>query len=82
MVASTSSSNFKVQQCTAIDEMLSMNRGRCPFKVSMKDKLGKYGILIRMFTDSHKRHVIAMESYASKSSEASNKPKDIICRLL
>jgi len=34
-----------------------------------------------MLTDSHKKYVIAMEPYAGKSSEVSNKPKDIVCRL-
>jgi hypothetical protein len=47
MVASTFPSNFKAYQCTTVDEMLSLYRGRCPFKVFMKDKTGKYGILIR-----------------------------------
>jgi len=61
--------------------MLSLDRGRCPFKVFMKDKTGKYGMLIRMLTDSHKKYVIAMEPYAGKLSEVSNKPKDIVCRL-
>ncbi|KAJ4427179.1 hypothetical protein ANN_24795 [Periplaneta americana] len=55
---------------TAVDEMLSLFRGRCPFKVFMKDKPGKYGILIRMLTDSKSRYVISMEPYAGKNKNA------------
>ena len=61
--------------------MLSLYRGCCSFKVFIKGKPGKYGILIRMLTDSHKRYINAMEPYEGKSSEASNKSKDIVCRL-
>ncbi|KAJ4426464.1 hypothetical protein ANN_27278 [Periplaneta americana] len=49
-----------------IDEMLSLFRGRCPFKVFMKDKPGKYGILIRMLSDVHTRYILKMEVYAGK----------------
>ena len=63
MVASIFPSNFKAYQCTTVDGMLSLYRGRCPFKVFMKKKTGKYGILIRMLTDSHKKYVIAIEPY-------------------
>ncbi|KAJ4425890.1 hypothetical protein ANN_27516 [Periplaneta americana] len=49
-----------------IDEMLSLFRGRCPFKVFMKDKSGKYGILIRMLSDAHTRYILKMEVYAGK----------------
>ncbi|KAJ4446306.1 hypothetical protein ANN_13001 [Periplaneta americana] len=49
-----------------IDEMLSLFRGRCPFKVFMKDKPGKYGILIRMLSDAHTRYILKMEVYAEK----------------
>ncbi|KAJ4435065.1 hypothetical protein ANN_23639 [Periplaneta americana] len=55
---------------TVVDEMLSLFRGRCPFKVFMKDKPGKYGILIRMLTDSKSRYVISMEPYAGKNKNA------------
>ena len=51
---------------TVVDEMLSLFRGRCPFKVFMKEKPGKYGILIRMLTDCDKRYVFRMEVYAGK----------------
>ncbi|KAJ4437268.1 hypothetical protein ANN_17405 [Periplaneta americana] len=46
--------------------MLSLFRGRCPFKVFMKDKPGKYGILIRMLSDAHTRYILKMEVYAGK----------------
>ncbi|KAJ4425420.1 hypothetical protein ANN_28035 [Periplaneta americana] len=55
---------------TVVDEMLSLFRGRCPFKVFMKDKPGKYGILTRMLRDSKSRYVISMEPYAGKNKNA------------
>ena len=60
IVASLFSSNFKAQQCTTIDEMLSLYHDRCPLKVFKKDKPGTYGVPVRMLTDSHKRYIIAM----------------------
>ncbi|KAJ4430073.1 hypothetical protein ANN_22282 [Periplaneta americana] len=49
-----------------IDEMLSLFRGRCPIKVFMKDKPGKFGILIMMLSDAHTRYILKMEVYAGK----------------
>lgn len=49
-----------------IDDMLSLFRGKCPFKVFMKNKPGKYGILIRMLMDSETRYVVNMEPYCGK----------------
>jgi len=51
-IASSFSRFFQPYETTTIDEMLSLFRGRCPFKVFMKDKSIKYGILIRMITDA------------------------------
>lgn len=64
-----------------VDEMLSLFRGRCPFKVFMKSKPGKYGILIRMLADCAERYVLQMDVYAGKtddSSPQSRGPKEIV----
>lgn len=68
-----------------IDEMLSLFRGRCPFKVFMKDKPGKYGVLIRMLADCENRYVLRMEVYAGKtenSTPESRGPRGIVKRLV
>lgn len=66
---------------TTIDEMLSLFRGRCPFKVFMKDKPGKYGILIRMLCDANSRYVLNMEVYCGRTDiERGTIP--LVCRLV
>ncbi|XP_049847194.1 uncharacterized protein LOC126299375 [Schistocerca gregaria] len=69
---------------TTVDEMLSLFRGRCPFKVFLKEKPGKYGILIRMLSDSETRYVISMDIYTGKSgnTQHSNGPMEIVKRLI
>lgn len=69
---------------TVIDEMLSLFRGRCSFKVFMKEKPGKYGILIRILADSKFRYVYKMEVYAGKSKKLINEngPNQIVKRLV
>ncbi|KAJ4444229.1 hypothetical protein ANN_06020 [Periplaneta americana] len=67
-----------------IDEMLSLFRGRCPFKVFMKDKPGKYGILIRMLSDAHTRYILKMEVYAGKDERPAEErsAKAVVRRLV
>jgi Transposase IS4 len=48
----------------------------------MKEKPGKYGILIRMLTDAKTRYIISMEPYAGKTSNQSNSAKDVVKRLI
>ena len=60
-------------------------RDWCPFKVSMKDKLEKYGILIRSLADCKTRYVLSMEVYAGKiegSTSYSRGPSGIAKRFL
>ncbi|KAF2892067.1 hypothetical protein ILUMI_14106, partial [Ignelater luminosus] len=49
------------------EELEATTKGRCPFKVVIKQKPGKYEILIRMLTDAETRHVLSMEPYAGKN---------------
>lgn len=68
-----------------IDEMLSLFRGRCGFKVFMKDKPGKYGIMIRMLTDVTMRYVIKMEVYCGMKNPITGNergPSFIVKRLV
>ncbi|XP_069694029.1 piggyBac transposable element-derived protein 3-like isoform X1 [Periplaneta americana] len=71
-------------ESVVIDEMLSLFRGRCPFKVFMKEKPGKYGVLIRILADCKERYVLRMEVYAGKTEDStpeSRHPKSIVKRL-
>ncbi|KAJ4429761.1 hypothetical protein ANN_21965 [Periplaneta americana] len=71
-------------ESVVIDEMLSLFRGRCPFKVFMKEKPGKYGVLIRILADCKERYVLRMEVYAGKTEDStpeSRGPKSIVKRL-
>ncbi|KAJ4425475.1 hypothetical protein ANN_28091 [Periplaneta americana] len=49
--------------------MLSLLRGRCPFKVIMKEKPGKYRVLIRILADCRKRYILRMEVYARQKTK-------------
>lgn len=65
-----------------IDEMLSLFRGRCPFKVFIKEKPGKYGILIRLLADCYQRMVLNMEVYAGKRQDVPTGTIPIVKRLI
>ncbi|KAJ4425493.1 hypothetical protein ANN_28111 [Periplaneta americana] len=70
-------------ESVVIDEM-SLFRGRCPFKVFMKEKPDKYGALIRILADCRERYVLRMEVYAGKTEDStpvSRGPKPIVKRL-
>ncbi|KAJ4431072.1 hypothetical protein ANN_19665 [Periplaneta americana] len=70
---------------TTIDEMLTLFRGRCPFEVFLKEKPGKYGILIRLFADCDYRYVHCMDVYAVKqegTTPESRGPRKIVKRLV
>ena len=60
------------------DEMLSLFRGRCGFKIYNKMKPGKYGILFRMLTDANFRYVLKMEPYVGKDENRSVEEKRVI----
>jgi Transposase IS4 len=46
-----------------VDEMLSLFRGHCPFRVYVKCKPGKYGFMIRMLSDAKHRMVLNTSPY-------------------
>ena len=51
-------------ECLTIDDMLVKFHGNARFRVYMKDKPGKYGLLIRVITDSHYRYVLNTIPYS------------------
>ncbi|KAF4527436.1 hypothetical protein B566_EDAN016066 [Ephemera danica] len=68
----------------SLDEMLSLFRGRCPFKIFMKDKPGKYGVIFRMLTDAYTRYVTSIEVYAGKDERPAEErsPSAVVVRLI
>lgn len=82
MVNSGLSSHYTPSENTVIDEMLSLFRGRCPFKVFMKEKPGKYGILIRMLADCDQRFVLNTEVYAGKRIDVPSGTIPVVKRLI
>ena len=69
---------------TTVDEMLSLFRGKCPFKVFLKEKPGKYGMLVRILADCEYRYVHSMEVYAGKdgTTPESRGPREVVKRLI
>ncbi|KAJ4438285.1 hypothetical protein ANN_14224 [Periplaneta americana] len=60
-------------------------KGNRPFQVFMKDKPGKYGILIRMLADCKERYVHSMEVYAGKQEGTTSEykgPKETVIGLV
>ena len=65
-----------------IDEILSLFRGRCNFKVYQPDKPGKYGFLIRMISDCSTNFILRMEFYSGKASnQVNNSASEVVKRL-
>lgn len=74
--------HFTPSMNTVIDEMLSLFRGRCPFKVFMKEKPGKYGMLIRILADCDHHFVINMEVYSGPQPGVPNGTIPVVKRLV
>ena len=64
--------------------MLCLFSGRCLFKVFLKDKPGKYGILVRILSSAIERYIIKIEVYAGKDNRPVNErgPTEIVKRLV
>jgi hypothetical protein len=52
-----------------IDEQLLNFRGNCRFRVFLKDKPGKYGILIRMLADAQVPYCLGLLPYSGKIND-------------
>ena len=73
---------FKPGANLCVDEMLSLFRGRCAFKVYQPDKPGKYGFLIRMVADCDTNYILKMDFYSGKSSTMNNSASEVVKRLI
>ena len=61
-----------------IDESLIKFRGRCPFRVYMPQKPGRYGILVRTAADAHSRYLWKAWVYPGKPAEPDRAPPNSI----
>ncbi|KAF4519246.1 hypothetical protein B566_EDAN002134 [Ephemera danica] len=75
---------FKPSPHLTVDEMLSLFRGRCSFKVFLKEKPGKYGLIYRMLSDALHHYILKLEPYAGKDHRppAERSPSAIVKRLV
>ena len=70
--------HYKPSDCLTIDETLVSYRGRCPFKVYMPTKPGKYGILVRSVADARSRYVWKLWPYSGKPQSPEQSPPGVI----
>lgn len=59
-----------------VDESLIKYRGRCPFRVYMPQKPGRYGILVRTVADAHSRYLWKAWVYPGKPTRPESSPPD------
>jgi hypothetical protein len=58
--------HYSLSESVTIDETLRKFRGRCPFRMYMPQKPGKYGILFRVISDAQARYVSKMIRYVGR----------------
>ena len=69
--------HFKPSDSLTIDETLVPYRGRCPFKVYMPSKPGKYGMLIRSVADSRNRYLWKIWPYSGRPEAPEESPPTV-----
>lgn len=75
--------NYNPGMNLCIDEMLCLFRGNAPFRVYMKSKPGKYGLLLRMLSDVKTKLVIQTAPYGGPIGDTpSKKPQQIVMDLV
>ena len=57
-----------------LDESLIKFRGRCPFPVSIPQKSGRYGILVRTVADAHNRFLWKAWVYTGRPQDPESAP--------
>ncbi|KAJ4437525.1 hypothetical protein ANN_17670 [Periplaneta americana] len=62
--------------------MLTLFRGRCPFKVFLKEKPAKYGFLIKLLADCDCQYVHSMDVYADKQEGTTPESREVVKRLV
>ena len=62
-------------ECLTLDESLIKFRGRCPFRVYMPQKPGRYGILVRTVADAYNRYLWKAWVYTGRPQEPESAPR-------
>ena len=58
--------HFSPSECITVDESLLRFRGRCPFKMYLPSKPGRYGILFRTAADANQRYFWKLWPYSGR----------------
>lgn len=69
--------HFVPSECLTVDESLVRFRGRCPFKMYLPSKPGKYGILLRTVADASYRYMWKMWPYSGRPEEPDQSPPHV-----
>ena len=70
--------HYKPSDCLTIDETLVPYRGRCPFKVYMPSKPGKYGMLVRSVADARSGYIWKLWPYSGRPEVPGESPPDVV----
>ena len=70
--------HYKPSDCLTIDETLVSYRGRCPFKVYMPSKPGKYGMLVRSVSKARNRYMWKLWPYSGKPQSPELSPPGVV----
>lgn len=74
--------NYTPGPYLCIDEMLCLYRGNATFRVYIKSKPGKYGLLLRMLSDCKTKIILQLAPYAGpQGNTPSKKPGEIVMDL-
>ncbi|KAF0294996.1 PiggyBac transposable element-derived protein 4 [Amphibalanus amphitrite] len=65
-------------ECLTLGESLIKFRGRCPFRVYMPQKPGRYGILVRTVADAQNRYLWKAWVYAGAPAQPEAAPPDTV----
>ena len=69
--------HFAPSESVTVDESLLRFRGRCPFKMYLPSKPGKYGILFRTVADSTFRYMWKMWPYSGRPDQPDLSPPNV-----
>ena len=69
--------HFAPSECVTVDESLVRFRGRCPFRMYLPSKPGKYGILFRTVADATFRYMWKIWPYSGRPEAPERSPPNV-----
>lgn len=69
--------HFRPSECLTLDESLVRFRGRCSFRMYVKNKPGKYGILLRTLADASYRCMVKVWPYSGQPEALERAPAGV-----